>query len=130
MASIRMHRKSTSPNRYVSKLIYSRTALETVLVSIAVLCILGVICSLTTKSLHRIILWFAPINSVYQENLVVGLVLMNSQLGRLSAYVLCCLLLPLIYSQRLGSSVILLMAQDGAQKSFLFSWAFYLLHGQ
>ncbi|KAF9251200.1 hypothetical protein DTO013E5_1789 [Penicillium roqueforti] len=41
---------------------YAPTALETVLVSIAVLCILGVICSLTTKSLHRIILWFAPIN--------------------------------------------------------------------
>ncbi|CAI7569146.1 unnamed protein product [Penicillium palitans] len=41
---------------------YAPTALETVLVSIAILCILGVICSLTTKSLHRIILWFAPIN--------------------------------------------------------------------
>ncbi|KAJ6083398.1 hypothetical protein N7467_007533 [Penicillium canescens] len=41
---------------------YSPTALETVLVSIALLCVLGVICSLTTKSLHRIILWFAPIN--------------------------------------------------------------------
>ncbi|CAI7579456.1 unnamed protein product [Penicillium glandicola] len=41
---------------------YAPTALETVLVSIAILCILGVICSLTTKSLHRIIIWFAPIN--------------------------------------------------------------------
>ncbi|KUM58386.1 hypothetical protein ACN42_g8764 [Penicillium freii] len=41
---------------------YAPTALETVLVSIVILCILGVICSLTTKSLHRIILWFAPIN--------------------------------------------------------------------
>ncbi|KAJ5709515.1 hypothetical protein N7493_010849 [Penicillium malachiteum] len=41
---------------------YSPTALQTVLVSIGLLCILGVICSLTTKTLHRIILWFAPIN--------------------------------------------------------------------
>ncbi|CAG8243023.1 unnamed protein product [Penicillium nalgiovense] len=41
---------------------YAPTALETVLVSTAILCILGAICSLTTKSLHRIILWFAPIN--------------------------------------------------------------------
>ncbi|KAI9929207.1 hypothetical protein MW887_001615 [Aspergillus wentii] len=41
---------------------YSPTALETVVVSIVVLCVLGVICSLTTKTLHRIILWFAPIN--------------------------------------------------------------------
>ncbi|KAJ5094425.1 hypothetical protein N7456_010286 [Penicillium angulare] len=41
---------------------YSPTALHTVLVSIGILCVLGVICSLTTKTLHRIILWFAPIN--------------------------------------------------------------------
>ncbi|KAJ5808576.1 hypothetical protein N7474_009845 [Penicillium riverlandense] len=41
---------------------YTPTALETVLVSIGLLCIIGIICSLTTKTLHRIILWFAPIN--------------------------------------------------------------------
>lgn len=39
------------------------TALQTVLVAILMLCIMGVICSLTTKTLHRIILLFAPINS-------------------------------------------------------------------
>lgn len=44
--------------------VYNRTALQTVLLSIALLCIMGIICSLTTKSLHRIILWFAPINSM------------------------------------------------------------------
>lgn len=43
----------------------ARSAVETVLVSIGVLCLLGIICSLTTKSLHRIILWFAPINSMW-----------------------------------------------------------------
>ncbi|PKY08258.1 amino acid transporter [Aspergillus campestris IBT 28561] len=43
---------------------YSPTALDTVLLTILLLCILGVICSLTTKSLHRIILWFAPINII------------------------------------------------------------------
>ncbi|PIG88281.1 amino acid permease [Aspergillus arachidicola] len=41
---------------------YSPTALETVLLSILLLCILGAICSLTTKTLHRIVYWFAPIN--------------------------------------------------------------------
>ncbi|KAE8148187.1 amino acid/polyamine transporter I [Aspergillus avenaceus] len=41
---------------------YSPTAFETVLLSIFLLCALGVICSLTTKTLHRIVLWFAPIN--------------------------------------------------------------------
>jgi hypothetical protein len=39
-----------------------RTAVQTVLLSITLLCIMGIICSLTTKSLHGIILWFAPIN--------------------------------------------------------------------
>ncbi|KAJ5095580.1 hypothetical protein NUU61_004936 [Penicillium alfredii] len=41
---------------------YSPNALQTVLVSIGMLCVIGFICSLTTKTLHRIILWFAPIN--------------------------------------------------------------------
>jgi len=39
-----------------------RTALQLVLLSIAILVIFGIVCSLTTKTLHRIILWFAPIN--------------------------------------------------------------------
>lgn len=38
------------------------TALQTVLVAILTLCVFGIICSLTTKALHRIVLWFAPIN--------------------------------------------------------------------
>ncbi|KAF4200421.1 hypothetical protein CNMCM8927_003406 [Aspergillus lentulus] len=40
----------------------SETAMQTVALSIVVLCVLGVICSLTTKTLHRIVFWFAPIN--------------------------------------------------------------------
>ncbi|PWY92551.1 amino acid permease [Aspergillus heteromorphus CBS 117.55] len=41
---------------------YSPSAAETVLLSALILVVEGVICSMTTKSLHRIILWFAPIN--------------------------------------------------------------------
>ncbi|KAL4980681.1 amino acid/polyamine transporter I [Aspergillus desertorum] len=41
---------------------YTPTALDTVRLSIALLIFLGVICSMTTKSLHRIFIWFAPIN--------------------------------------------------------------------
>ncbi|KAL4888985.1 amino acid permease [Aspergillus ambiguus] len=41
---------------------YSPTALDTVFMSIVLLCVLGIICSMTTRTLHRIILWFAPIN--------------------------------------------------------------------
>ncbi|KAF7121602.1 hypothetical protein CNMCM5793_009072 [Aspergillus hiratsukae] len=40
----------------------SETAMQTVALSIVILCVLGVICSLTTKTLHRIVFWFAPIN--------------------------------------------------------------------
>jgi hypothetical protein len=39
------------------------TPWQTVLLAILVLCLFGTICSLKTKNLHRIILWFAPINS-------------------------------------------------------------------
>ncbi|KAF4206765.1 hypothetical protein CNMCM8980_000996 [Aspergillus fumigatiaffinis] len=41
---------------------YSPTAMQTVALSVVILCVLGVICSLTTKTLHRIVFWFAPIN--------------------------------------------------------------------
>ncbi|MCJ1244616.1 hypothetical protein MMC30_001814 [Trapelia coarctata] len=43
---------------------FSPNAVQTVLLAILCLCIMGVICSLTTRSLHKIILWFAPINSM------------------------------------------------------------------
>ena len=56
--------------------------MQTVLLAILLLCIMGVICSLTTRSLHKIILWFAPINSMdallyrgSEKTLTVGQVL-------------------------------------------------------
>ncbi|EAA63652.1 hypothetical protein AN3081.2 [Aspergillus nidulans FGSC A4] len=42
---------------------YTPTAWDTVRLSIALLIFLGVICSMTTKLLHRIFIWFAPINN-------------------------------------------------------------------
>ncbi|PYI29742.1 amino acid permease [Aspergillus indologenus CBS 114.80] len=41
---------------------YSPSASDTVLLAVVLLCLLGVVCSMTTRSLHRIIAWFAPIN--------------------------------------------------------------------
>ena len=41
-----------------------RTAWDTVRLSIALLVFLGISSSMTTKSLHRIFIWFAPINSM------------------------------------------------------------------
>lgn len=40
----------------------SRTAQQTVLLAIALLLVMGGVCSLTTRSLHRVVMWFAPIN--------------------------------------------------------------------
>lgn len=46
-----------------SNLTSNRKAWQTVLLAIFVLCVFGAICSFPTNWLHRIILWFAPINS-------------------------------------------------------------------
>ncbi|CAG7921766.1 unnamed protein product [Penicillium olsonii] len=62
------------------KYTYEPTALQTVLLSIAILCILGVICSLTTKSLHRIILWFAPINIIATICICISLITLTPDL--------------------------------------------------
>ncbi|KAJ5582278.1 Amino acid/polyamine transporter I [Penicillium sp. DV-2018c] len=59
---------------------YAPSALDTVLVAIAVLIVLGVICSLTTKSLHRIILWFAPINIVATICICIALLTLTPDL--------------------------------------------------
>ncbi|KAJ5386115.1 hypothetical protein N7509_008656 [Penicillium cosmopolitanum] len=53
---------------------YSPSAVETVLLSIGILCILGIICSLTTRTLHRIILWFAPINICATIGICIALI--------------------------------------------------------
>ncbi|KAL1609435.1 polyamine transporter tpo5 [Nothophoma quercina] len=42
---------------------FTPNAHQTVLLAIFVLCLFGTICSFPTEWLHRIILWFAPINS-------------------------------------------------------------------
>ena len=56
------HRKQPHLNLEVMSLTCTSTALQTVLLAILILIVMGFICSLTTKSLHKIVLWFAPIN--------------------------------------------------------------------
>lgn len=55
------HRK---PLTYISTITLTihRTAQQIVALSILLLIIFGVICSLTTKTLHQTVIWFAPIN--------------------------------------------------------------------
>ncbi|KAI9707102.1 MAG: hypothetical protein M1836_000062 [Candelina mexicana] len=58
---------------------YAPTALQTVLLAILLLCIMGVICSLTTRSLHKIILWFAPINIVASIAICIALLVLTPE---------------------------------------------------
>lgn len=51
----------------------SRTPRQTVGLALAVLVVFGIICSLTTKKLHQIILWFAPINILATIGICVAL---------------------------------------------------------
>lgn len=44
--------------------VYVPTAAHKVLVAILTLCLCGAVCSLSTNSLHRIVFWFAPIQSM------------------------------------------------------------------
>ncbi|KAK3113805.1 polyamine transporter tpo5 [Teratosphaeriaceae sp. CCFEE 6253] len=56
---------------------YSPTAAHTVLVALLTLLIFGTICSLTTKALHRIVLWFAPINILATVGICVALLVLT-----------------------------------------------------
>ncbi|KAF2147322.1 uncharacterized protein K452DRAFT_240708 [Aplosporella prunicola CBS 121167] len=56
---------------------YSPTALQTVLLAILILCLFGIVCSLTTKLLHKIILWFAPINILASISICIALLILT-----------------------------------------------------
>ncbi|KAF9889182.1 hypothetical protein FE257_007671 [Aspergillus nanangensis] len=105
---------------------YSPTALETVIMSIVLLCILGVICSMTTKSLHRIILWFAPINSMHGlprwcfERLILNM-------HQVSATIAICLALLYFTPNKQPASWVFTHVTDGSgwgSKGFSFLLGF------
>ncbi|KAF2102103.1 amino acid permease, variant [Rhizodiscina lignyota] len=56
---------------------YQPNAVQTVLLTILLLCVFGTICSLTTKSLHKIILWFAPINILGSISICIALLVLT-----------------------------------------------------
>ncbi|KAJ9667774.1 polyamine transporter tpo5 [Coniosporium apollinis] len=56
---------------------FAPTPLQTVLLAILVLCLFGTICSLTTRSLHKIVLWFAPINILASISICVALLVLT-----------------------------------------------------
>ncbi|KAF1816193.1 amino acid permease 2 [Eremomyces bilateralis CBS 781.70] len=56
---------------------FEPTPAQTVGLAILVLCIMGIIDSLGTKSLHRIVLWFAPINLIASVAICVALLILT-----------------------------------------------------
>lgn len=56
---------------------YSPTAAQTVLVAILTLLVFGIVCSLTTKALNRIVLWFAPINILATIGICIALLVLT-----------------------------------------------------
>lgn len=60
---------------------YSPTALHLVLLSIAFLIIFGIICSLTTKSLHETVIWFGPINVLATLAICIALLTLTPNLA-------------------------------------------------
>ncbi|KAI5858127.1 amino acid/polyamine transporter I [Tricharina praecox] len=59
------------------KYAFSPTALQTVLLALALLCAMGCVCSLTTRSLHKIVIWFAPINVLASIGICITLLVMT-----------------------------------------------------
>lgn len=58
---------------------FTPTALQTVLLAILVLCFFGSICSFPTAWLHKIILWFAPINVLASISICVALLILTPE---------------------------------------------------
>ncbi|CAL3969644.1 unnamed protein product [Diplocarpon coronariae] len=56
---------------------YSPTALQIVLLSIALLLIFGIVCSLTTHALHSIVIWFAPVNILASTAICIALLILT-----------------------------------------------------
>ncbi|KAA8913623.1 amino acid/polyamine transporter I [Sphaerosporella brunnea] len=59
------------------KYAFAPTATQTVLLALALLCAMGCICSLTTKSLHTIVMWFAPINVLASIGICITLLVLT-----------------------------------------------------
>ncbi|KAF2271370.1 amino acid permease-like protein [Westerdykella ornata] len=56
---------------------FTPTALQTVLLAILVLCVFGCVCSFPTNWLHKIVLWFAPINITASVCICIALLVLT-----------------------------------------------------
>ncbi|OAL51902.1 amino acid permease 2 [Pyrenochaeta sp. DS3sAY3a] len=71
LATVVMHTVENGESTFVPE------AYQTVLLAIFVLCMFGTICSFPTNWLHRIILWFAPINIIASICICIALLILT-----------------------------------------------------
>ncbi|KAF8539480.1 amino acid/polyamine transporter I [Trichophaea hybrida] len=53
------------------------TAVQTVVLAVVLLGVMGCVCSLTTRSLHRVVVWFAPINVLASIGICITLLVLT-----------------------------------------------------
>jgi hypothetical protein len=98
---------------------HGRNAHQTVLLAIFVLCLFGAICSFPTEWLHRIILWFAPINSKYDTACID----MRAYVCTVIASICICIALLVLTPNKRSASWVFLTVTDGSgwgSKGFSF----------
>lgn len=103
-----------------SWLTLSRNALQTVLLAILLLFIMGVICSLTSRVLHRIIIWFAPINSNFWRARIIRIL---PDLMKVLASVAICIALLVLTPEKQSAKWVFTTVTDGSgwgNKGFSF----------
>jgi hypothetical protein len=96
-----------------------RNAHQTVLLAIFILCLFGTICSFPTEWLHRIILWFAPINSKHNEPIGIALAHQNTVI----ASICICIALLVLTPNKQSASWVFTTVTDGSgwgSKGFSF----------
>lgn len=73
LAAVSMNSDLKSSGHYT----FSPSPKQTVLLAIALLCLMGGICSLTTRSLHKIVMWFAPVNVLASISICIALLILT-----------------------------------------------------
>lgn len=88
---------------------------------------MGVICSLTTKSLHRIVLWFAPVNRKHQTEASVEILTLIFSYHAVLASIGICLSILVLTPEKQTMKWVFTTVTDGSgwgSKTFSFLLGF------
>ena len=107
---------------------FSPTAVQTVLLAILILCLFGTICSFPTLWLHKVILWFAPINS---EDGPLPSMIKYANVNLVLASIAICIALLVLTPEKQSAKWVFTEFTDGSgwdSKGFSFLLGFDLLN--